>query len=130
MASASWDNAREFYADPRSVVFARRVSWICGGFVVTVAVTVLVGWITNQPLLTGLGGEITMKTNSAISLLLCGFALVIRTRVPRVAAVLGAAAGTLGLLTLSQHLFGIDLKIDQVLFTEAPGAVATVSPNR
>ncbi len=130
MTSASWDNGREFYPDPRSVAFARRVSFLCGGLVVLVAVIVLVGWATNQPLLTGLGGEITMKTNSAISLLLCGLALLIRTRLPRVAAVLGAAAGTLGLLSLFQHFFSIDLGIDQALFKEAPGALATASPNR
>ena len=130
MTPFSPESAREFYPDPRSVAFARRVSWLCGGLVVAVALIVLVGWVTNQLVLTGLGGEITMKTNSAISLLLCGIALLIRTRVPRVAAVLGAAAATLGVLTLCQHLFGIDLGIDQALFTEAPGAIATASPNR
>jgi hypothetical protein len=36
----------------------------------------------------------------------------------------------IGLLVLSQHVFGWNLRIDQLLFIEPPGALATTSPGR
>ena len=36
----------------------------------------------------------------------------------------------LGALTLSEHLFGWNLGIDQLLATEVPGVARTASPNR
>src|SRR5690606_15352522 len=43
---------------------------------------------------------------------------------------LAALAGLTGLLTVVQHLLGVNLGIDTLLFNEAPGSPATVSPNR
>src|SRR5690606_7021194 len=54
-----------------------------------------------------------------------------RGAVPRVVGqALGALVGVTGAATLSQDLFGWDLGIDQPLFTEGLGAVATASPGR
>lgn len=39
-------------------------------------------------------------------------------------------AGAIGIATFSQHLFGWNLGIDQLLFVEPPGAAATASPRR
>jgi len=103
---------------------------LCGIVVIAIATVVLIGWVWNLPALTGLLGEITMKTNAAIGLLLCATALLIQPRAPGLAALCGLAAGLLGGLTLYEHLSGYDLGIDQALFTEAAGAAATTSPNR
>jgi PAS domain S-box-containing protein len=81
-------------------------------------------------------GTITVKTNTALGALLAGAALLLlspaRVSVSRrtVGAVLGAIVLLIGVLTLSEHLFHYNLGIDQLLATEAPGAAATVSPNR
>jgi hypothetical protein len=56
--------------------------------------------------------------------------LIAIRRVPAFTRVAGALALALGGATLSQHLAGWDLGIDQLLFTEPPGAAATASPNR
>jgi len=130
VTSLSSENAREFYPAPRSLALARRISWLCGGLIVAIAIAVLAGWSSNQSWLTGLGGQITMKTNTSIGLLLCGVALLVRARAPRLAATCGAVAGIIGVLTLFEHLSGWDLGIDQALFTEPAGALATASPNR
>jgi signal transduction histidine kinase len=92
---------------------------------------VLVGWIVGSPTLQGAFGTITMKTNTSLAILAaaCGL-LACQRGFVRLGTAAAAFVTSLGVLTLSQHLFGWDLGIDQALFTEAPGAVATSSPNR
>ena len=79
---------------------------------------------------------ITIKANTAIAILLLGFALLLlhderrkplATWVGRSSALI---AGAIGLATMLQHLFGWDLGIDQALFHESAGEAATSSPNR
>jgi len=100
-------------------------------------------------------GQIIMKTNMALCQILSGVALLLLS--PRFVALgcerqdnrelktsetsplqLSHVAGVvfsvivlaIGLLTLSEHLFHLDLGLDQLLAREAPGAMGTVSPNR
>lgn len=102
-------------------------------------------------------GQIIMKTNMALCQILAGISLLLlRTRFfaegcdrqgslernttdaqtspLQLRNVVGALASlivlTIGVLTLSEHLFHYDLGIDQLLAREAPGARGTVSPNR
>ncbi|HSU53759.1 MAG TPA: ATP-binding protein [Candidatus Dormibacteraeota bacterium] len=96
----------------------------------------LVAWLSGAATTRGEAGILTMKTNMALGQMLAGAALVavgfaepgkVRRRV-------GVATASLvlliGVLTLSEHLFGYDMGIDQLLAREAPGAPATASPNR
>jgi signal transduction histidine kinase/CheY-like chemotaxis protein len=119
-----------------------RLRWTslgCGAAGALIAVIALIGWITDDELLKGgfIQG-ITMKTNAALGIALIG-ALVIRlaldgpseTRRPSPVAKFGAAlVMAIGGATLLQHLFRVDLGIDQLLFRESAGATATESPNR
>jgi signal transduction histidine kinase/ActR/RegA family two-component response regulator len=89
-----------------------------------------------MPALTALGlpGP-TVKTNTAVALAagaLANLLLLDRRRRGRVLAgrVLAALEATIGGLTLSEHVVGWDLGIDQLLATESAGALATASPNR
>jgi signal transduction histidine kinase len=110
---------------------ASRASALAGAAVALVGALVLVGWSLDVPALKSVYGPITMKTNAAIGLLLCGTALWSLSRGrPAVAAVCAVGGAALGASTLSQHLVGWDLGIDQLLFTEPAGAAATASPNR
>ena len=99
-----------------------------------VGLLVLAGWALDLHVLKGLTGEITMKANAAIGLLACGAALwgVGDSRlVIRIAGqAFAVLAGVTGALTLSEHVVGWDLGIDQLLFVEIPGAAATTSPGR
>ncbi|HKQ57440.1 MAG TPA: PAS domain S-box protein [Candidatus Eisenbacteria bacterium] len=101
-----------------------------------IGVAALAGWVTDTLPLKGVASGIAMKTNTAIALVLSGLGLFLlssRTVSPRRAAIgqaLGAVVALIGLATLSEHLFGWNLGIDQLLFREAPGAAATTSPNR
>ncbi|HET9941558.1 MAG TPA: histidine kinase dimerization/phospho-acceptor domain-containing protein, partial [Candidatus Eisenbacteria bacterium] len=131
----AWDASSRI--DPTSYRQVTRASRIFGLLVALQGAVALAGWFTGIELLKGafaLG--INIKTNTAIGLLLLGLALVLlgpprrrgwRTWIGRLLAVV---AIVLGLLTLYEHVTGIDLGIDQALFTEAPGVPATSSPNR
>lgn len=97
----------------------------------------LLGWILNQELLkTGFTGEISIKANAAVLLCCISAALLVLvpTTSPRRAREAARGVGLLGALlgaaTLSQHLLGWDLGIDQLLFTEPAGEAATASPGR
>ena len=100
--------------------------------VTTMGLVVFSGWVFDIEALKTIYGPITMKTNSAIAFVFCGLSLWLRARRRAwvIAVAAAAAAATLGALTMSQHVFGWDLGIDQRLFTEPPGAPATASPNR
>jgi hypothetical protein len=94
----------------------------------------LAGWVFGVEALKSVIGTITMKANMAIGLIAGALALAMvvrgsaRVRHASVApAVLTAAIGG---LTVSQHVFGWNLGIDQLLFSEPPGADATTSPGR
>lgn len=96
----------------------------------------LLGWVLSDELLKGLGSAVSTKANTAVGLcLLAAAAFTLRAGTPahplrlavRVSAGLVIA---LGALTLSQHLFGWNLGVDQLLFREAAGAIATTSPGR
>ena len=100
--------------------------------VTAVGVAVFCGWAFDVEALKTIYGPITMKTNAAIAFVCCGVSLWLRARrrVWILAVVAAAGGAALGAMTLSQHVFGWDLGIDQRLFTEPPGAPATASPNR
>jgi hypothetical protein len=94
----------------------------------------LIGWLLDIDGLKSIYGNITMKANAALSLLLAGGSLWLlyvvegKTFVHRAGQVCATTVALIGALTLSEHVFGWNLGIDQVLFTEAAGALATTSP--
>ena len=107
-----------------------RASLAAGLGVAVVAGLALWGWIADIHSFKTIYGPITMKTNAAIGLLLCGISLIALRWSRGLSAGCAAVAGILGALTLVEHVTGVDLHIDQLLAVEAPGAAATASPNR
>jgi signal transduction histidine kinase/ActR/RegA family two-component response regulator len=111
---------------------------MAGAIAVTaVGLASLAGWVLdNDHLKALLYPGVTIKTNAAIALACCGLSLLVQLREPvsgsrRFAGLLLAAvAVALGVLTLSEHIAGWNLGIDEWLFREAPGAIGTASPNR
>jgi signal transduction histidine kinase/ActR/RegA family two-component response regulator len=103
--------------------------------VIIIGLSVLIGWLFDIARLKSIYGVITMKPNAALGLILVGVALWnVKAGNRSAYKVLGqlcaAIAALIGLLTVSQHLFGWNLRIDQLLFSEPPGAFATTSPGR
>jgi signal transduction histidine kinase/ActR/RegA family two-component response regulator len=115
----------------RSKTFSRAAAV----FVIVVGASVMMGWLFDITRLKSIYGVITMKANAALNLILMGVSLwVLRTKHRNTLRMVGqacaATAAFIGLLTLSQHVFGWNLLIDQLLFSEQPGALATTSPGR
>jgi len=113
--------------------FARAATAI-GILVVLVGAGHLVAWFSGYMAHQGFSA-ITMKTNTALSLLLAGLGLVLL--VPSEAGSarrwtgrgLAALAALIGLLSLSENVFGWNLGIDQLLAQEPPGAMGAGAPN-
>jgi PAS domain S-box-containing protein len=112
---------------------------IASAGVVLVGCTVLFGWAFGiESLKRILPGFVSMKANTAVGFLLAGIALwqlrierpSVQSRGLRVAHACSSVVAAVGLLTMCQDVFGIDLHIDQLLFREASGSSGTVSPGR
>jgi PAS domain S-box-containing protein len=98
---------------------------------------VLAGWVLDIALLKSLSADlVSMKPNTAVSFVLAGVALQILSTGPtnRNMRLLSLACGfvvsLIGILTLSEYFYDWNLDIDQLLFSDAPGAVGTPTPGR
>jgi signal transduction histidine kinase/ActR/RegA family two-component response regulator len=121
-------------ADAASPARETRIALAIAIFTMLVGATGLAGWIFGIEALKSIVGTITMKANMAVALICCGASLAASVRRPlrlnAWAFSLAAFASLIGGLTLIEHLSGLNLAIDELLFTEAPGAAATTSPGR
>ena len=110
---------------------------------VLAGVVVLAGWALDIPALKSiLPAWVTMKPNTALAFILIGIALLLPELpaawlVPRLSIHLFRLVrgcrwlvGLIGLLTLAEYLFNWNPGLDQWLFPEPAGAVATSNPGR
>src|SRR5690349_6449060 len=110
----------------------RLTSRACGAFVLFVGGSALLGWILGNETLRGAyAAGITIKTNTAVGLVALGLALLLQdfdsdesTRT-QLARYLGGFAALIGFATLIEHFAGVSLGIDELLFKETAGAIAT-----
>jgi diguanylate cyclase (GGDEF)-like protein/PAS domain S-box-containing protein len=114
----------------------RRFAQIAGLIVALAGVAVLTGWLTSTWILTSfLPGQLTVKFNAGICLILSGTALCLLAARPsgkfavwaiQVAALLTAL---IGVLTVAEYATGSDFGIDQ-LFVKEQQSQSTLSPGR
>jgi PAS domain S-box-containing protein len=94
----------------------------------------VIGWVAGIPrLIDWEGNGITMKVNPAVLCILAGAAILLlfwRSKIKWVPQALALIVAIVGGLTLFEHLTGINIGIDTLLYNELPGAVATVAPGR
>lgn len=109
----------------------------CGAAAAVVGFIALLGWLLHADALGSLlPGLPTMKANTAICLMLMGggVALLYRAAQPsgsrNVGLALVGAAASVALVTGAQDIFRVDLGIDQLLFRDHPGQLATIAPGR
>jgi hypothetical protein len=108
-----------------------------GGCVFVLGMAVIFGWILNIPTLKCVFPDlVTMKTNTAMGMLLCGgsLALLSRAKVSKPirlsTAIIAVVVITLGTLTLGEYLFGWEFGIDQLLFHDTANLTGTSQPRR
>jgi PAS domain S-box-containing protein len=122
--------------DRRFIARAQKFSIAAGIFSILVGSIVLSGWALNLDQLKAVYGSVNVKPNTAVLLILVGISLCLvnsqgKSRTLRLASQVAAGvAGLVGLLTLAEHLTGVNFGIDQLLFKEAAGALVTTSPGR
>ncbi|HEX4853369.1 GGDEF domain-containing protein [Arenimonas sp.] len=114
-------------SNPRVVAGFRRVAIGAALFSMAVSAMVLLGWwLDSEAMKSVLPGQATMKINTAIGVGTCGLALLAcqwpRTRGGPASGLLSLSVLALGLATMAQFAWGIDLGID-TLFHEDPEAL-------
>ena len=117
----------------RDWTLTRLVAGGAGVYAAVGGAVTLLGWILNVPRLAAWNGHgINMKANTAVCALAGGGALVaLALGGPRrLVRALASMVFVVGALTLVEHVTGLDLGIDTLLFDEAPGAPATAAPGR
>jgi PAS domain S-box-containing protein len=114
----------------------RVIAVSCGVYAIVAGASALVGWALDMKRLTDwFGHGISMLPNTSVCGVLIGAALALDQSAKRswsVACVraLGAAATIIAGLTLFEHLTGVDVGIDTLLFTRSWGQNAVTSPMR
>ncbi|MBW4563312.1 MAG: PAS domain S-box protein [Mojavia pulchra JT2-VF2] len=122
-------------SDRRLLTALKATSQVCSFGVVFIGCVVLLGWVFDIDVLKGILPQwVTMKPNTAAGFVLSGLALYFLQSTRKIKRQLAKGCALvvaiMGLLTLSEYLFGWNLGIDQLLFPEEPGAIATSSPGR
>ncbi len=104
---------------------------LSGGSVAILGILVILGWhIQSVKLIQVLPNFVPMQYNTAIGFLLCGIGLILRVyNLLRLSVICGATVVTLGLLTLVQYIFNLNIGIDQ-LFVNHYITVETSHPGR
>lgn len=95
-------------------------------------IAVAIGWAIRNPVLTQVNPSLpAMKLNTALCIMACGVAMILRARrrAPAWAAVLSALVLVVALATLLEWVFGVSLGIDQLLVSDPQHASAPGRPS-
>jgi len=105
--------------------------------VVVLAGVVVLGWVFDIEILKSVvPGLVTMKVNTALGLALTAISLWMllpgpsRTRRGHIARFLALLVVLIGLATLAEYTFGMNLQIDELFFSDPLGSHGTSSPGR
>jgi PAS domain S-box-containing protein len=125
---------------PSPPIFSKKqavlVAGLCASFVIFSGCSAILGWALDLPRLTDWTNQgISMFTNAAICALLSGCALALLIKPVRedhriAARVLAGLVIAIAGLTLFEHVTGVDLGIDTLLFQRDWGQTASASPMR
>lgn len=108
-----------------------RLSRLLAAAVLLASLVVMVGWAFELDLLkTVLPGFVSMKFNTAICFALLALARILAARAPRVGLAAVSAAVLVASAVLAQYLTGMDLGIDEALFTDSGETQALRPPGR
>ncbi|MBA3868071.1 MAG: PAS domain S-box protein [Anaerolineae bacterium] len=111
------------------------VSRVAATMVIAIGCLVITGWLFNITIFKSiLPGLATMKFNTALAFVMAGIGLLVLRTQPRVTQIVAIVIIVLGLLTISEYLFGWNLGIDQWLIHETaspqnlyPGRISIIS---
>ncbi|MBZ8180353.1 methyl-accepting chemotaxis protein [Oscillatoria salina] len=113
------------------------LSWLASIAVIIIGSFVIIGWMFDITTLKSvIPGLVTMKANTAFGFIFGGTSLLLWHRQKNspdsnpAALICAIAVLLIGLLTLIQYGFDVNLGIDELIFRESGDVVATASPGR
>jgi two-component system sensor histidine kinase/response regulator len=122
--------------DPRVILRFQAAACVAALLTLLMGAMAFSGWLLGIDVVKSvIPGATTIKTNTALGLMLCGAALGLvacpgGARHVLVARGAATAAGLLGFAVLTQYVFDYNLGVDELLFAEPSGAANTPYPNR
>lgn len=136
MIAKEYSDSSLFEPDPKLQSLINRIPGFIGRVTIAGAFIVLLGWILDLQLFTSLSPSWpSMKVNSVICLFLSAWALLKYHRYGEQAGKLqwqipAVIVALVGLVTLCQYAFHVDLRIDEIFFEEIPDPPRTSHPGR
>lgn len=120
---------------PSTIPSLQRVAKVAAAFVTSIGCLVLIGWILDIDILKSvLPGLVTMKANTALGFVLSGTSLFLLIEPSSKQRLSGRLCSlfviAIGLATLVEYVLGWNLGIDQLLVTDDPQPINTLSPGR
>ena len=122
---------------PRQLALCKTLSRVFASITFSIGFAALLGWIFNIDVLKRIHPSlVNMKANTAACLMLVATSVLLlqnestSTTKRRIAQVCAVIVSLVGLATLSQHVFGWDLGIDQLLFHESIAEAGQSFPGR
>ncbi len=124
-------------SSPQHLARCRTLSIAFSLLTFCIGATALLGWILDNPYLKRIHPSlVTMKANTSVCLMLVAFSVLLvqdasasRLR-RRIAQVCATVVAVVGVITFSEHLFGWNVGIDQVLFFESAAEAGASFPGR
>ena len=131
MSGSPTDGAR----DDTSIARMRTAASVCTAAALGIGLILIAGWgLKAEGFKSFLVGHVAAKPNAALCIVLAATAQLLGNRwedwANRLAQVLYTVVGIIAALTFFEWVSGWDLRIDQRLFVESPGAVETAYPGR
>ena len=88
---------------------------ICGGLAVALGAAVVLGWHTGIAAVVQVHRSfVPMQYNTALCFLLCGVGVLFFDRRPKLTTIFASLSALIGLLTLGEYLFDVELGLDQL----------------
>lgn len=115
----------------------KRYSEMLSILIAIIGFIMILGWIFNISMFESPGPNFsTVKSDLALCFVLIGISLwllqtrIINKRKQQIAYLLAGIVILIGILTIIEYIFSLNLGIDQLLFIKDPGAPNSLSPNR
>jgi len=122
---------------PRQLALCKTLSTILASLTFSIGFAALLGWIFDIEVLKRIHPSlVTMKANTSVCLMLVGVSVLLLQDQPEsavkrgIAQVCAVIVAIVGLLTLSQHIFGWNVGLDQMLFHESRAEAGRSFPGR
>lgn len=124
-------------SDNKTVSLLKRFSEYSGLLIAFLGVIFILGWAFDIAILKSPGPDFsTIKSNVGLAFIFIGISIWleqtnrVNRKYKRLAPILAYITAIIGILTITEYLFHINLGIDQILLKENLGAINTSSPNR